>query len=76
VTTKKSLQQALKDILADDNLISKWDARAIRELILADGKISNDERKFVEQALQENNVDEHAFQLLSELLLREELKRR
>jgi hypothetical protein len=76
VTTKKSLQQALKDILADDNLISKWDARAIRELILSDGKISNDEREFVEKALKENNVDEHAFQLLSELLLREELKRR
>jgi hypothetical protein len=74
VTTKKTLAQALKDILADDNKISKWDAKALRELILSDGKVSKDEREFLESAIKDNDLDEQAYDILHELLLREEMK--
>ncbi|MBY0360080.1 MAG: hypothetical protein K2W82_18910 [Candidatus Obscuribacterales bacterium] len=70
----KTLEQALKDILHDDGKISKYDAKAVKELILADGKISNEEVLFLERALLDNVFDSQAHEMLSRLLLREELK--
>ena len=74
MTTTKTLDQALKDILQDDGKISKWDARAIKELIMADGRVSTEEKLFLEQALKDNVLDEAAYTMLHELLLREDLK--
>jgi hypothetical protein len=73
VATLKSLEQALKDILQDDHKISKFDAQAIRELILADGKVSKEEQLFLERALKDNVFDERAYEILSELLMRSEM---
>lgn len=70
----KSLEQALKQILEEDHKVTKWDAQALRELILADGKVSSEEKLFLERALQDNIFDENAFKILSEMLLREDLK--
>lgn len=70
MATLKSLEQALKDILADDNKVSKYDAQAIRELILADGKVSREEKLFLERALQDNVFDDKAYEMLAQLLLR------
>ncbi len=70
MATLKTLEQALKDILADDKKISKYDAQALKELILADGKVSNEEKTFLENALQQNTFDERAYEILSEFLLR------
>ncbi len=76
MASTKTLQQALKDILKEEHKISKWDARAIKELILADGRVSTEEKAFLESALQDNVLDEQAYQILHELLMREELKYR
>ena len=73
MTSLKTLEQALKDILADDHKVSKYDAKAIKELILADGRISTEERLFVERSLQDNIFDQRAFEILSQLLLRSDL---
>jgi hypothetical protein len=72
----KTLDQALKDILQDDGKVTKYDARALRELIMADGRVSTEEKLFLERALKDNNFDEDAYQMLNELLLREEMKYR
>ena len=76
MATAKSLQQALTDILKEEHKVSKWDARAIKELILADGRVSTEERRFLEDALKGNAFDDQAYQILHELLMRDELKNR
>lgn len=68
----KTLEQALKDILQDDQRVSKYDAQAIKELILADGRVSNEEKLFLERALKDNVFDDKAYEMLSQLLLRTE----
>ncbi len=70
MATLKSLEQALKDILSDDNKVSKYDAQAIKELILSDGKVSNEEKLFLERALKDNVFDEKGYEILSQLLHR------
>jgi hypothetical protein len=76
VTTLKTLEQALKDILKEDHKVSKWDAKAIKELIVADGRVSTEEKLFLERALKDNVFDQAAYEILHELLLREDLKYR
>lgn len=76
MATTKTLEQALKDILKDDGTITKWDAKALRELIMADGRVSTEEKLFLETAVKENSLDDQAYAMLSELLLREEMKYR
>jgi hypothetical protein len=76
VANMRSLNQALKDLLADDGKVSKWDAKALKELIMSDGRVSTEEKLFLEQAIQDNNLDEEAYEMLSQLLLREEMKHR
>jgi hypothetical protein len=76
VATTKTLQQALKDILKEDHKVSKYDARAIKELILADGRVSTEERLFLENAVKDNVLDEQAYQILHEMLMRDEMKNR
>lgn len=70
----KSLDEALKDILKDESRINRFVAKAIKELILADGRVSAEERMFLEKALNENEFDDRAYDLLQQLLLREDLK--
>lgn len=70
----RTLEEALQEVLQDDNKISKYEARVLRELIMSDGKVSNEERKFLQSALENNQLDDHAFDMLSQVLLRAELK--
>lgn len=70
----KSLEEALKEILKDDSTVSRFVAKAIKELILADGRVSAEERTFLERALNDNVFDEKAFEILQDLLLRDDLK--
>jgi hypothetical protein len=72
LTTLKSLEDALKELRQAHQKISKWDAQAIRELILADGKVSREEKVFLERALKQDQFDEKAYEMLSQLLLRQE----
>ncbi len=70
----RTLEEALQEVLQDDNKVSKYEARVLRELIMADGKVTADERKFLHAALEQNQLDEQAFEMLSQVLLRAELK--
>ena len=70
----RNLDEAIKECLADDGKISKYEAKVIRELIMADGIVSKDEKSFLEKALRNNQFDEAAFELLSGVLLRADLK--
>ena len=71
---KLTLEEALKEALQDDGKVSKYEAKVIRELIMADGHISNEERQFLEKALHSNHFDDEAYELLSAVLLRSHLK--
>ena len=71
---KLTLEEALKEALQDDGKVSKYEAKVIRELILADGHISNEEKQFLEKALHNNHFDDEAYELLSSVLLRSHLK--
>ena len=70
----RSLEDALKEVLSDDNKVSRYEAKVIRELVMADGVVSQDEKNALEKALANNNFDEEAFELLSSVLLRSHLK--
>lgn len=67
---ERSLEEALKECLADDGKIDKYEAMVIREFIMADGIVSQDERQFLEKALKNDVFDEKAMELLSGVLLR------
>ncbi len=70
----RSLEEAIKECLSDDGKISKYEAKVIRELIMADGIVSPEERQFLENALRNNQFDEAGFELLSGVLLRANTK--
>lgn len=74
MATLKSLEEALREILKDDTQVSRFVAKAIKELILADGRVSAEERTFLERALNDNIFDDKAFEILQDLLLRDDLK--
>jgi len=65
-----SLEEALKECLSDDNKVSKYEAKVIRELIMADGIVSEDEKAFLQKALEHNRFDDQAMEILSGVLLR------
>ncbi len=70
----RSLEDALKEVLEDDNKVSKYEAKVIRELVMSDGVVSEEEKAALQKALANNTFDEEAFELLSGLLLRSHMK--
>ena len=70
----RTLAEVIKEVLEDDNKISKYEAKVIRELIMADGVVSQEEKDTLTKALHNNNFDEEAYELLSGLLLRSNMK--
>lgn len=70
----RSLEDSLKEVLADDNKVSKYEAKVIRELVMSDGVVSEEEKATLQKALANNTFDEEAFELLSGLLLRSHMK--
>ncbi len=70
----RTLEEALKEVLADDNTVSKYEAKVIRELVMADGVVTEDEKAALQQALSKNTFSDEAFQLLSSILLRSHMK--
>lgn len=70
----RTLEEALKEVLADDGKISKYEAKVLRELIMSDGVVTEEEKMFLQKALSNNTFDEQAFELLSSVLLRTHLK--
>jgi uncharacterized membrane protein YebE (DUF533 family) len=74
VAFKMTLEEALKEALQDDDKVSKYEAKVIREMIMSDGVISKEEKQFLEKALQNNHFDDEAYELLNTLLLRTKTK--
>lgn len=69
-----TLDEALRQALQGDQKVDKYEARVIREIIMADGIVSEEEKRFLETALRNNQFDNDAFDLLSGILLRSHLK--
>lgn len=74
VTIKMTLEEALRECLQDDNKISKYEAEVIHELVLADGKIDAHKKEILRKAIKEDQLDTHAFEILTDLLVRAEAK--
>ncbi len=70
----RTLADVIKECLEDDNKISKYEAKVIRELIMADGVVSQEEKDSLTKALHNNEFDAEASELLSGLLLRSNMK--
>jgi hypothetical protein len=66
----KTLFDALKECLKDGHKASFYEAKVVREIILADGQVSSQERILLEEALHKDKFDDKAVSLLSKLLLR------
>ena len=66
----RNLNDALKTALEEPHKISFYEAKVIREMIMADGVMSAQERAMLEDALQKDQFDDKAYNLLSELLMR------
>lgn len=74
MTANLTLEEALRQCLDDDNKISKYEARVIHELVVADGQIDATEKELIRKALESNKLDEKAMEILSGLLMRAEMK--
>ena len=72
MATMKTLDQALKDILKDHSKLSKYDAVALKQVILADDRVSTEEKLFLERAIKDNHFDDKAYGILNSLLMRNE----
>lgn len=70
----RTLEEALKEVLSDDGKVSKYEAKVLRELIMSDGVVTEEEKMFLQKALSNNTFDDQAFELLSSVLLRTHLK--
>lgn len=64
----KTLREALAFFLEEDHYIDRLEAEGLRDLIMKDGKISADERAFLEEAVQKANFDGRALDILKGLL--------
>lgn len=68
IVTVRTLQEALKELLKDDEKVSKYEARVLREMIMGDLFVSAAEKKFLEEAIETNKFDDQALSILRELL--------
>ncbi|HEY9721946.1 MAG TPA: hypothetical protein V6D47_08015 [Oscillatoriaceae cyanobacterium] len=66
--TVANLREALKFFLEDDNMIDRLEASALKDLLLQDGKIDAEEKKFLQAAIQHSNFDSQALGILERLL--------
>ncbi len=66
----KTLSEVLKECLQNKEKASLFEAKVVREMILADGKVSSEERLLLEGALHRDKFDDKAVALLSQLILR------
>jgi hypothetical protein len=55
---KKTLQEALAFLLEGDGMIDRLEADALLDVILSDGKVTAEEKEFLQEALGSANFDE------------------
>lgn len=63
-----NLREALAFFLEDDNYIDRLEADGLASLIKADGKVSAEEKAFVQEAIAKANFDQQALDILKKLL--------
>jgi len=66
----KQIEQTLRRMLHSKERLGKADADRLRELILEDGYLSKSERKIVQHAIDNDLLEEPAFEIFLDLLLR------
>ena len=66
--TVKTLRDALKFFLEDDQRIDRLEADALKDLILRDGLVSSEEKAFLVEAIGRCNFDDRALSILQQLL--------
>lgn len=70
-TSAASLREALKFFLEDDNYVDRLEAEGLASLINQDGKVSAEERAFLQEAIASANFDGRALETLKRLLEKE-----
>ncbi|MDZ4833315.1 MAG: hypothetical protein SGJ27_05895 [Candidatus Melainabacteria bacterium] len=68
-----TIERTLRRMLNSKERLSKNDAKRLRELILKDGYFSKTERKIVRNAIENNLLDDPAFEVFLDLYLHGEL---
>jgi hypothetical protein len=66
--TVSNLREALKFLLEDDNMIDRMEAEALVGLIQQDGRVTDEEKAFLNEAIAHSNFDERALNLLKAVL--------
>jgi hypothetical protein len=66
--TVKTLRQALKFFIEDDGYVDRLEADALRGLIYQDGRVTPEEKAFLQEAIATNNFDERALAILETVL--------
>jgi hypothetical protein len=66
--TAKTLREALKFFIEDDGYVDRLEAEALRDLIYRDGRVSPDEKAFLQEAITANNFDSRALDILRTVL--------
>jgi len=72
----KIFERTVKRLLGRRQQLDKADAARLRELVLADGYVSRSERKVIVQIMRKDRVNDEAFDLFVDLLLRKDHARR
>lgn len=74
MATRKQLAEALR-LFNENGYLDRLEADALTELILADGKVSDEERAFLETVITTCNLEEAALKRLKGLLDGSRLRR-
>jgi hypothetical protein len=66
--TARTLREALRFFLEDDGHVDRLEAEALRSLIYQDGRVTAEEKAFLQEAIAANNFDERALTILQTVL--------
>lgn len=66
--TADNLRQALAFFLEDDNMIDRLEGEALASLIMRDGLVDAEEKRFLQDAIAKSNFDAQALATLKKLL--------
>lgn len=71
-----TIERTLRRMLSTKERLSKGDALRLKEMILADGYLSKSERKIMVRAIENDLLDDSAFEIFLEMLLQKIERRR
>ncbi|MBX3073293.1 hypothetical protein KF707_20900 [Candidatus Obscuribacterales bacterium] len=74
VMSATKIERTLRRMLSRKERLSKADAKRLRDLILEDGYFSRSERKVVRNAIENDLLDDPAFEVFLDLYLNDQLR--